>query len=87
MRRILKEKARFREGDRTRTMTKLEAMHYAQVHKALKGDANAYKAIIEMIKDDPTMVEPLLTLPPGIDPTRIRVWPDRGPDDEGQQAH
>jgi len=40
-------------------MTKLEAMHYAQVHKALKGDANAYKAIIEMIKDDPTMVEPL----------------------------
>jgi hypothetical protein len=28
-----------------------------------------------------------VTLPPGIDPTRIRVWPDRGPDDEGQQAH
>src|SRR6185295_10587750 len=30
-------------------------------------------------------VKLVMTLPPGIDPTRIRVWPDRGPDDEGQQ--
>jgi hypothetical protein len=29
----------------------------------------------------------VVTLPPGIDPTRIRVWPDRGPDDEAQEAH
>jgi CDP-glucose 4,6-dehydratase len=28
-----------------------------------------------------------VTLPPGIDPTRIRVWPDRGPDDEAEEAH
>ena len=26
-----------------------------------------------------------MTLPPGIDPSRIRVWPDRGPGDKGNR--
>jgi hypothetical protein len=59
LRKILKEKATLREGPRTRTMSKLELMHYAQVHKAMKGDSKAYKTLMEMANDDPTVLEPL----------------------------
>ena len=59
LRRILEEKVEFREGDRLRKMSKFEAMHYTIVHKALKGDAKAFKALRDIVDDDPSLLEPL----------------------------
>jgi Family of unknown function (DUF5681) len=58
VRKILKEKVTIREGDRTRTMSKLELIHFTQILKAIKGDSKAYKALVEMIRDDPTLLDP-----------------------------
>lgn len=62
LRRILNEKISFREGDRMKRVSKYEGIHRTQVHKALKGDSKAYKAILDMIPDDPAIEQgpPLL---------------------------
>jgi hypothetical protein len=40
-------------------MSKFEVMHYTMVHKALKGDAKAFKVLRDIVEDDPSMLEPL----------------------------
>jgi hypothetical protein len=63
LRKIFKEKVTFREGNRIKKISKLEAIQRALVHKAMKGDPKAYKIFDEMLKDDPAVLEspPLLT--------------------------
>ena len=57
--RILNEKVEIREGNRLRKMSKFEAMHYTMDHKALKGDAKAFKVLRDIVEDDPSLLEPL----------------------------
>ena len=59
LRRILEERVEIREGDRVRKMSKFEAMHYTMVHKALKGDAKAFKVLRDIVEDDPSLLEPV----------------------------
>jgi hypothetical protein len=39
-------------------MSKYEAMHRILVHKAVKGDSKAFETIVDIVKDDPTALEP-----------------------------
>ncbi len=47
--RVMSEKVSVREGDRTRTMTKLEAMVQAHASKAMKGDARSASIVIGLL--------------------------------------
>ena len=55
LRRILEERVEIREGDRVRKMSKFEAMHYTMVHKALKGDAKAFKVLRDIRRGRPVL--------------------------------
>jgi hypothetical protein len=64
MKRIFTEQVTFREGDRVRKMSKFEAMHYSQIHKAIKGDSKAFSTLVGLVEEDPGFA-------PQISPIRI----------------
>ena len=58
MRKILRQTITIREGEKSRKVSKYEAMLATLIHKALKGDVKAFQAVSNMIKDDPVALEP-----------------------------
>jgi hypothetical protein len=50
VREALKEKITIREGDRTRTVSKMDAIIQVTFNKALKGDAKALLAFLQLVR-------------------------------------